>query len=42
MTIADGRIAAIAAVHGFTVATPGTMPFAAAGVPVIGPWEPAT
>lgn len=35
---ADGYIAAIAATHGFTVATRDTAPFVAAGVPVINPW----
>src|SRR5262249_53200942 len=37
--MADGQIAAIAAVHGFTVATRDTAPFIAAGVPVVNPWE---
>jgi predicted nucleic acid-binding protein len=37
--VADGQIAAIAAVHGFAVATRDTAPFLAAGVPVINPWE---
>ena len=37
--VADGQIAAIASVHGFTVATRDTAPFLAAGVPVINPWE---
>lgn len=37
--VADGQIAAIAAVHGFTVATRDTAPFRAAGVPTINPWE---
>ncbi len=37
--VADGRIAAIAAAHGFTVATRDTAPFLAGGVPVINPWE---
>jgi predicted nucleic acid-binding protein len=37
--MADGQIAAIAAVHGFTVATRDTAPFVAAGVPVVNPWE---
>ena len=36
----DGQIAAIAAVHGLTVATRDTAPFLAVGVPVINPWEP--
>ena len=37
--MADGQIAAIAAVHGFTMATRDTGPFVAAGVPVVNPWE---
>ena len=36
--VADGYIAAIAVAHGLTVATRGTGPFKAAGVPVIDPW----
>ena len=39
ISVADGQIASIAAVHGFTVATRDTAPFLAAGVPVINPWE---
>lgn len=39
ISMADGQIAAIAAVHGFTVATRDTAQFAAAGVPVVNPWE---
>jgi toxin FitB len=39
ISMADGQIAAIAAVHGFTVAARDTAPFAAAGVPVMNPWE---
>ena len=39
ISVADGQIAAIAAVHGFTVATRDTAPFIAAGVPVTNPWE---
>jgi toxin FitB len=39
IAIADGQIAAIAAVHGFTVATRDTAPFLAAGVPVLNPWQ---
>jgi predicted nucleic acid-binding protein len=39
ISVADGQIAAIAAVHGFTVATRDTAPFRAAGLPVIDPWE---
>jgi predicted nucleic acid-binding protein len=41
ISMADGQIAAIAAVHGFTVATRDTAPFVAAGVPVVNPWEVA-
>ncbi|MCG6113765.1 MAG: type II toxin-antitoxin system VapC family toxin [Mesorhizobium sp.] len=36
---ADGFIAAIAASHGFAVATRHTAPFLAAGLAVIDPWE---
>ena len=39
ISMADGQIAAIAAAHGFTVATRDTEPFIAAGVPVVNPWE---
>ena len=39
ISVADCQIAAIAAVHGFAVATRDTAPFIAAGVPVINPWE---
>ena len=39
VSMAVGQIAAIAAVHGFTVATRDTAPFVAAGVPVVNPWE---
>ena len=39
ISMADGQIAAIAMVHGFTVATRDTAPFVAAGVPVVNPWE---
>ncbi len=39
ISVADGQIAAIASVHGFTVATRDTAPFIAAGVPIISPWE---
>ena len=38
IAVADGQIAAIAAAHGFSVATRHTAPFIAAGVPVIDPW----
>ena len=39
ISMADCQIAAIAAVHGFAVATRDTAPFLAAGVPIINPWE---
>jgi predicted nucleic acid-binding protein len=39
ISVADGQIAAIAAVHGFAVATRDTAPFLAAGVPVVNPWK---
>jgi len=39
ISVADGQIAAIAAVHGFAVATRDTGPFVALGVPVINPWQ---
>lgn len=39
LSVADGQIAAIACVHGFTVATRDVAPFVAAGVPIINPWE---
>ena len=39
ISVADGQIAAIAMVHGYTVATRDTAPFVAAGVHVINPWE---
>ena len=35
----DGYIAAIAAVHGFAVASRDTSPFTAAGLKVIDPWD---
>lgn len=41
ISVAEGQIAAIAAVHGLTVATRYTAPFIAAGVAVINPWEKA-
>ena len=37
--VADGQIAAIAAVRGFVVATRDVEPFVAAGVGVVNPWE---
>ncbi len=39
ISMADCQIAAIAAVHGFAVATRDTAPFLAVGVPVINPWK---
>jgi toxin FitB len=39
VSVADGQIAAIAAIHGLAVATRDTAPFLAAGVSVINPWE---
>jgi predicted nucleic acid-binding protein len=39
ISMADCQIAAIAAVHGFTVATLDTAPFLAAGVPIVNPWK---
>lgn len=39
ISVADAQIAAIAAVHGFTVVTRNTAPFVAAGIPVVNPWE---
>ena len=39
ISVADGQIAAIGVLHGFTVATRDTAPFVAAGVPVINPWD---
>lgn len=39
IAIADGQIAAIAQVHGFTVATRDTSPFEAAGVAFVNPWQ---
>jgi predicted nucleic acid-binding protein len=37
---ADCQIAAMAALHGFSVATRDVVPFTAAGLPVINPWNP--
>ncbi len=39
ISFAEAQIAAIAAAHGFAVATRDTGPFLAAGIPVIGPWS---
>ncbi len=42
ISVADGQIAAIASVRGFTIATRDVEPFVAAGLSVINPWdEPA-
>jgi predicted nucleic acid-binding protein len=38
VSFSDGQIAAIAWVHGFTVATRDTSPFEAAGVTFVNPW----
>lgn len=39
ISVPDCQIAAIAAVHGFAVATRDTAPFLAAGVAVVNPWK---
>ena len=39
ISLADGQIAAIAATHGFMVATRDSAPFEALDVPVINPWK---
>ena len=39
ISVGDGQIAAIAMARGFTVATRDEMPFVAAGLPVINPWQ---
>ncbi len=39
LSVADAQIAAIADVHGFSVATRDTAPFIAAGIKVINPWN---
>jgi predicted nucleic acid-binding protein len=39
ISFADGQIAAIARVHGFSVATRDRGPFVAAGIAVINPWS---
>jgi len=39
LPVADAQIAAIAKVHGFSVATRDVKPFVAAGVDVVNPWE---
>jgi len=42
ISVGDGQIAAIAAVHGLTVATRDTTLFVSAGISVINPWESET
>jgi len=39
ISVLDAQIAAIAALHGFAIATRDTAPFIAAGLPVINPWS---
>ncbi len=39
ISVADGQIAAIAEVHGFTIATRDTAPFRAVGANVLNPWD---
>jgi toxin FitB len=39
ISVADAQVAAIAAIHGFAVATRDSRPFEAAGIPVINPWK---
>ncbi|HEY9714806.1 MAG TPA: type II toxin-antitoxin system VapC family toxin, partial [Chroococcales cyanobacterium] len=39
VSMADGQIAAVASIHGFSVATRDLAPFRALGVPVIDPWR---
>lgn len=39
ISIADGQIGAIAAAHGFTIATRDAVPFTVLGIPVINPWD---
>jgi len=39
ISVADGQIAAIASLRGFSVATRDVGPFVAAGVAVVNPWE---
>ena len=39
ISVADGQIAAVAEVHGYSVATRDTKPFRAAGSAVINPWD---
>ena len=41
IAVADGQIAAVAAIHSYAVATRDTAPFIAAGVRVINPWHRA-
>lgn len=42
LSVADAQIAAIASVHGFTVATRDVAPFLAAGIQTLNPWEVVT
>jgi len=39
ISFADAQIAAIAAAHGFSIATRDTGPFLATGIPIIDPWN---
>ena len=39
ISVGDAQIAAVAASHGFAVATRDTAPFSRAGIQVINPWE---
>jgi hypothetical protein len=39
ISVADGQIAAIAVSRGFAVASRDTLPFVAAGAPIIDPWD---
>jgi toxin FitB len=39
ISFADAQIAAVAAVHGFSIATRDIGPFVATGLPVINPWN---
>jgi toxin FitB len=39
VSVPDGQIAAIASLHGFTVATRDTDPFMILGIPVVNPWN---
>jgi len=39
ISFADAQIAAVAAAHGFSIATRDTGPFLATGLPIINPWN---